>query len=59
MEKAIDVLVNSRYDEVVELIDKDEFIKDPLFAYENRIFSKGAPLKTGVIWNKQYIQEDE
>ena len=59
MEKAIEVLVDSRYDEVVELIDKDEFIKDPLYAYENRIFCKGAPLKTGVIWNCEYINEDE
>ncbi len=59
MEKAIEVLVDSRYDEVVELIDKDEFIKDPLSAYENKIFSKGAPLKTGVIWNKEYIEEDK
>ena len=57
MEKAIQVLVDSRYDEVVELIDKDEFISDPLDAYENKIFCKGAPLKTGVIWNKQYIEE--
>jgi arginine:ornithine antiporter/lysine permease len=59
MEKAIEVLVDSRYDEVVELIDKDEFIKDPLDAYENKIFCKGAPLKTGVIWDKNYIEEDK
>lgn len=59
MEKAIDVLVDSRYDEVVELIDKDEFIDDPLDAYENKIFCKGAPLKTGIIWNKKYIDEDK
>lgn len=59
MEKAIEVLVDSRYDEVVELIEKDEFIKDPLDAYENKIFCKGAPLKTAVIWNKDYIKEDE
>jgi hypothetical protein len=59
MEKAIDVLVDSRYDEVVELIEKDEFIKNPLDAYENKIFCKGAPLKTGVIWNKDFIKEDE
>ena len=57
MEKAIQVLVDSRYDEVVELIDKKEFVIDPLNAYENKIFSKGAPLKTGVIWNKDYIEE--
>ncbi len=59
MEKAIEVLVDSRFDEVVELIDKDEFISDPLYAYENKIYCKGAPLKTGVIWNKEYIAEDE
>lgn len=57
MEKAITVLVNSRYDEVVELIDKEDFIADPLDAYENKIFCKGAPLKTGIIWNKKYIEE--
>ncbi len=59
MERAIEVLVDSRYDEVVELIDKDEFIADPLYAYENRIFSKGAPLKTGIIWNSKFIEEDK
>ena len=59
MEKAIKVLVDSRYDEVVELIDKAEFIADPLYAYENKIFCKGAPLKTGVIWNKEYIDEEK
>ena len=59
MEKAIDVLVDSRYDEVVELIEKEEFIADPLDAYENKIFCKGAPLKTGIIWNKKYIDEDK
>ena len=58
MEKAIEILVNSRFDEVVELIDKDEFIRNPLDAYENKIFCKGAPLKTGVIWNKNYIDEE-
>ena len=59
MEKAIEVLVDSRFDEVVELIDKNDFIADPLNAYENKIFCKGAPLKTGVIWNKEFINEDE
>ena len=59
MEKAIEVLVDSRFDEVVELIDKDEFTADPLDAYENKIFCKGAPLKTGVIWNKEFIEEDK
>ncbi len=59
MEKAIDILVDSQYDRVVELVEKEEFIKDPLFFYENKIFCKGAPLKTGVIWNKKYIDEDK
>ena len=58
MEKAIEILVDSRFDEVVELIDKQEFISDPLYAYENKIYCKGAPLKTGVIWNKEYIDEE-
>ncbi len=56
MEKAIEVLIQSRYDEVVELIDKEEFIKNPLDAYNNKIYCKGAPLKTAVIWNKEYIE---
>ena len=59
MEKAIEILAESRYDEIVELIDRDEFTRDPLDAYENRIYCKGAPLKTGVIWNKEYIEEDQ
>ncbi len=59
MEKAIEILVDSRYDEVVELIEKEEFIADPLYCYENRIFCKGAPLKTGVIWNEAYIEVNE
>ena len=57
MEKAIGILVDSRFDEVVELIDKEEFLQDPRDAYENKIFCKGAPLKTGVIWRKEYIDE--
>lgn len=57
MEKAIEVLVDSRFDKVVELIDKEAFLRDPIDAYENKIFCKGAPLKTGVIWRKEYIDE--
>ena len=58
MEKAIEILVDSRFDEVVELIDKETFIRDPKDAYKNKIFCKGAPLKTGVIWRKDYIDEE-
>lgn len=55
MEEAIQILQYSRYDEIVELIEKEEFIKDPMDAYVNKIYSKGAPLKTAVIWNEAYI----
>ena len=55
MEKAIEMLAQSSYDEIVELIDKDEFIKDPMGAYKNKIYSKNAPMKTAVIWNPKYV----
>ena len=28
-------------------------------AYLNKIYCKGAPLKTAVIWNSDYISEEE
>ena len=55
MEKAIELLAKSNYDEIVELIDKEEFISDPIGAYKNKIYSKSAPMKTAVVWNKEYI----
>ena len=55
MEEAIDILACSDYDRIVELMDREEFAADPIHAYENKIFSKGAPLKTAVIWNEDYI----
>ena len=58
MEEAIRILQNSCYDEIVELIDKEEFIKDPIDAYENKIYSKSAPMKTAVIWNENYIDKE-
>ena len=58
MEEAIRILQNSCYDEIVELIEKDEFISDPIDAYENKIYAKGAPMKTAVIWNKNYVHMD-
>lgn len=57
MEKAIELLAESSYDEIVELIDKEEFTANPMDAYNNRIYSKNAPMKTAVIWNKNYIEE--
>jgi threonine dehydrogenase-like Zn-dependent dehydrogenase len=58
MEQAIEILVKSRFDELVELIDRDEFTADPMDAYINKIYSKAAPLKTAVIWNEKYIDKD-
>ena len=55
MEKAIEILGKSRYNEIVELIDKEEFINDPMGCYENKIFCKGAPIKTAVVWNEKYV----
>lgn len=59
MQEAIEILCSSRFDQLVELIDKEEFIKDPIDAYENKIFCKGAPLKTAVIWNNKYIDMEK
>ncbi len=59
MEEAIEILSKSNFDKLVELIDKDEFISDPIDAYENKIYCKGAPLKTAVIWNDKYIDEEK
>ena len=58
MEKAIALLCDSKFDSLVELIDKEEFINNPIGAYENKIYGKGAPLKTAVIWNDKYIDKE-
>ena len=58
MEKAIELLAESHYNEIVELIDRDEFAADPIGAYKNKIYSKSAPMKTAVIWNPKYIQSE-
>lgn len=55
MEEAIRMLAVSRYDEIVGLIERAEFAADPIGAYENKIFCKGAPMKTAVILNEKYI----
>lgn len=59
MEKAIGILCESNFDKLVEVIDKNEFIKDPADFYRNKIFCKGAPLKSAVIWNKKYIDTEK
>ena len=56
MEKAIRMLSESRYDEIVELIGREAFTADPIGAYEQKIYCKNAPMKTAVIWNKDYIE---
>lgn len=56
MEKAIELLCESDYDQIVQLIDKDEFIKDPMGAYANKIYAPAAPIKTAVLWNKELIK---
>jgi len=55
MEKAIQILASSRYDEIVSLIEREEFTIDPMKAYKEKIYSKKAPMKTAVIWNDKYI----
>ena len=55
MEKAIEMLSRSRYNEIVGLIDREEFAADPIDAYENKIYCKSAPMKTAVIWNPDFI----
>lgn len=55
MEKAIRMLSVSRYDEIVELIDREGFAADPIGAYEQKIYCKNAPMKTAVIWNGEHI----
>ena len=59
MEEAIRILCGSRFGELVELLDKDAFLKDPIYAYKNQIFVRGAPLKTAVVWNEQYIDREK
>ncbi len=58
MQTAIELLCDSKFDTLVELIDKEEFVSDPMYAYENKIYAKGAPLKTAVIWNDEYIDKE-
>lgn len=58
MQQAIEILCESNFDTLVSIIDKTDFIRDPQTAYAQRIFSKGAPLKTAVVWNADYVEGD-
>ena len=53
--KLRDLVRKLLYDEIVGLIDKDEFTADPIDVYENKIYCKSAPMKTAVIWNRDFI----
>ncbi len=55
MEKAIKILCESDYDRIVELVTLDELKKNPKELYENRIYAKGAPLKSAVIWAPELV----
>ena len=57
MEKAIRMLADSRYDQIVSLIDREAFAAHPIEAYEQTIYCKNAPMKTAVIWNPEKIGE--
>lgn len=59
MREAIKLLAQSRYDQLVELIGKPELIQSPANAYTRQIYAKGAPLKTAVVWNEQYIDREK
>jgi hypothetical protein len=59
MEEAIRILCGSSFDTLTELIDKDEFIRDPIGSYNNKIYAPGAPLKTAVVWNETYIDRSK
>lgn len=59
MEEAIKILCESKFDRLVSLIDKTQFIQDPIDAYINKIYAKGAPLKTAVIWNDKFIDTEK
>ncbi len=59
MEKAIEILAKSNFNKLVELIDKNEFISEPMEAYKNKIYCKGAPLKTAVVWNNELIDMEK
>lgn len=59
MEKAIKILCESNYDQIVELIDLEEVKADPKGAYENKIYAKEAPLKTMAIWDHSYVDMEK
>ena len=50
------IAVKKDYSKIKDLDKrKEEFINDPMGCYENKIFCKGAPMKTAVVWNEKYV----
>lgn len=58
MEKAIEILCESNYDEIVEIIDLEELKVNPKEMYENKIYAKGSPIKSMAIWQEQYMDRE-
>lgn len=59
MEKAIELLCRSDYDGIVDLVQLKDLKRDPLSLYENRIYCKGAPIKTVTVWNPHYVDMEK
>lgn len=59
MEEAIKILCESNLDEFVEMIDLEELAKNPKKIYDEKIYSKGSPVKTATIWNKGYLEGEK
>ena len=55
MEKAIEILCKSNYDEIVELVNLEELKVDPKKMYEEKIYVKGAPIKSMAVWREDYM----
>ncbi len=58
MEKAIRLLCESDYDQMVGEIALDDFKQDPKWYYENKIYCKGAPTKTVAVWQPDLVDRD-
>lgn len=55
MERAIEMLEVSRYDEIVGLIDKEEFNADPIAAYKTRFSARARPSKRRLFGTKTIL----
>ena len=55
MEKAIEILCQSDYDKIVGEIELEALKEDPKKMYEEKIYVKGAPIKSMAVWQEDYI----